>query len=121
MIDSDLIRKQLLRSALPVLLLVLCAPWFLDTYTANILVRALFFAMLALTVDVLWGYTGYLTFGQSAFFGVGAYAAALVFSHLGFGPGYVVLGVLLAMLAALLIGAAPVLINFFFSAGTGIH
>lgn len=113
MIDGDLIRKQLLRSALPALLLVLCAPWFLDTYTTNILVRALLFAMLALTVDVLWGYTGYLTFGQSAFFGVGAYAAALVFTHLGFGPGYVVLGVLLAMLAALLIGAVTGWLSFY--------
>ena len=34
------------------------------------------------------GYTGYLTFGQSAFFGVGAYAAGLAFTHFGFSPGW---------------------------------
>ena len=113
MIDADLIRRQLLRLVLPAVLLVLIAPFFLDTYTTNILVRALLFAMLALTVDVLWGYTGYLTFGQSAFFGAGAYAAGLVFTHLGFGPGYVVLGMAFAVLAALLIGAVTGWLSFY--------
>ena len=41
----------------------------LDAYTVNILIRAFFVATVALTVDVLWGHSGYLTFGQSAFFG----------------------------------------------------
>ena len=33
-------------------------------------------------MDMLWGYTGILTFGQSAFFGIGAYAAGLIFTHM---------------------------------------
>ncbi len=40
------------------------APLYIDTYTTSILVRAFFLAALAMTVDVLWGYTGILTFGQ---------------------------------------------------------
>ena len=36
------------------------------------------YAMLAVTVDLLWGYTGIFTFGQAAFFGIGAYATAMV-------------------------------------------
>ena len=44
--------------------------------------------MVAITVDLLWGYTGILTFGQAAFFGIGAYAAGLVFTHIGFSPGH---------------------------------
>ena len=59
-------------------------PWLFDTYLLNVLIKALFFAIAAVTVDLLWGYTGYLTFGQSAFFGVGAYAAGLAFTHFGF-------------------------------------
>ena len=35
---------------------------------------------------MLWGYTGILTFGQSAFFGIGAYAAGMIFTHMGFSP-----------------------------------
>ena len=95
------------------LAVVLVAPWLLDTYTLNILIRALFFAMLALTVDVLWGYTGYLTFGQSAFFGAGAYAAGLVFTHLGFNPGFVWLAAGLAVLAAAAIAGLTGWLSFY--------
>jgi len=66
--------------------MVVAGPWFLDAYIVNILVRAFFVATVALTVDVLWGYSGYLTFGQSAFFGLGAYVLAIVFVRSGFGP-----------------------------------
>lgn len=81
------------------------APFFLDIYTVNILIRALLLAVLALTVDLLWGYTGILTFGQSAFFGIGAYACALVFTHWGFGAGWAVLALLLGILAAMAVAA----------------
>ncbi len=84
------------------------APLYIDTYMTSILVRAFFLAALTMTVDVLWGYTGILTFGQSAFFGIGAYACALVFTHYGFGAGWAVLalalGIVVAMATAALIG-----------------
>ena len=66
---------------------VAIGPKVLDRYTVNILIRSFLYAIAVLTVDVLWGYTGILTFGQSAFFGIGAYAAGLMFTHIGFGPG----------------------------------
>ncbi|MBW8055816.1 MAG: ATP-binding cassette domain-containing protein [Nitrospira sp.] len=81
------------------------APFFLDIYTVNILIRALFLATLALTVDLLWGYTGILTFGQSAFFGIGAYACALVFTHWGFGAGWAILALVLGIIAAMAVAA----------------
>ena len=86
------------------LLLIGAAPWFLDTYTISILIRALLLAVLALTVDILWGYTGILTFGQSAFFGIGAYACALVFTHGGFGPGWALAAIAIGILAAMAVG-----------------
>ena len=78
----------------------MAGPWLFDTYLLNVLIKALFFAIAAVTVDLLWGYTGYLTFGQSAFFGVGAYAAGLAFTHFGFSPGVAALAVLAAALAS---------------------
>jgi branched-chain amino acid transport system permease protein len=57
-----------------------------------------------MTVDVLWGYTGILTFGQSAFFGIGAYACALVFTHLGFGPLWAIAGLGIGIVAAMFVG-----------------
>jgi len=65
---------------------IIAGPWFIDAYFINILIRAFFIATAALTVDILWGYSGYLTFGQSAFFGLGAYALAILFVQYGFGP-----------------------------------
>jgi branched-chain amino acid transport system permease protein len=64
---------------------VVLAPSLLDTYLVNILIRAFFVAIAAITVDILWGYCGTLTFGQSAFFGIGVYALAICFTEYGFG------------------------------------
>jgi branched-chain amino acid transport system permease protein len=64
---------------------VVLAPLLLDTYMVNILIRAFFVAIAAVTVDIMWGYCGTLTFGQSAFFGIGVYALAIVFTEFGFG------------------------------------
>jgi branched-chain amino acid transport system permease protein len=83
-------------------------PFILDTYTVNTLIRAFHYALVALTVDILWGYTGILTFGQAAFFGIGAYAAGLVFTHVGFTPSTIALAIVLAVagpaIAGLLVG-----------------
>jgi branched-chain amino acid transport system permease protein len=90
------------------LALVGAGPFILDTYTVNVLVRSFLYGVAALTVDILWGYTGILTFGQSAFFGIGAYAAGLAFTHLGFGTETallaLVVGILLSMAVAALVG-----------------
>jgi branched-chain amino acid transport system permease protein len=97
--------RRLVRVGLPAIVamaLVIAGPWVLDTYTLNILVRALFVAITAITVDVLWGFSGTLTFGQSAFFGIGAYALAIVFTQFGFGPWQA----LLALAAAIAVTAA---------------
>lgn len=80
--------------------LLVAGPWVFDTYLLNILIKAFFFAIAAITVDILWGYTGYLTFGQSAFFGIGAYAAGLVFTHVGFSTFTVLLAVGATVLAS---------------------
>ena len=89
------------------LALTVAGPWLFDTYLLNVLIKALFFAVAAVTVDILWGYTGYLTFGQSAFFGVGAYAAGLAFTHYGFSPA----SAGLAALAAVGVAAALALVT----------
>lgn len=89
--------RSLLGLALAGIVLVAAGPLVFDAYLLNILIKAFFFSIVAVTVDVLWGYTGYLTFGQSAFFGAGAYAAGLVFTHLGFSAGTAVMALLLAI------------------------
>jgi branched-chain amino acid transport system permease protein len=103
---SDL--KRLGIFAAIALVVIAIGPYVLPMYMVNGLIRAFLYAAVALTVDVLWGYTGILTFGQSAFFGIGAYAAGLMFTHVGFSTGYaaiaLVAGVGVAMLVAGLVG-----------------
>lgn len=105
-------RGMLLVGASAVLLLAV-GPFLFGTYLLNVLIQAFFFSIVAVTVDILWGYTGYLTFGQSAFFGVGAYAAGLVFTHGGFSPGYVVLAVGAAILVAAVIAVLLGWLSFY--------
>src|SRR5258707_11484965 len=102
--------RPLLRVAIAALVAaaaIVVGPFVLDTYTVNILVRAFFVAIAALTVDVLWGVSGTLTFGQSAFFGIGGYALAIVFTQFGFGSGPAILA-LGAAVGAPPVGARPV-------------
>lgn len=73
--------------------LLVAGPWIFDSYVLNLLIKAFLFAIVVITVDVLWGYTGYLTFGQSAFFGIGAYAAGLVFTHFGLSPATIAIAI----------------------------
>jgi urea transport system permease protein len=53
--------------------------------TVNMLGRYLCFAMLALSLDLLWGYTGMLCLCQSFFFALGGYCMSMYLAHHG-GP-----------------------------------
>jgi len=95
------------------IILVLAGPLLFDVYLVNILIKAFFFAVVALTVDVLWGYTGFLSFGQSAFFGIGAYSAGLIFTHQGFSTGHAVLAFCLAVGASAITGGVIGWLSFY--------
>jgi urea transport system permease protein len=47
------------------------------TYTVALLGKYMTYAMLALAVDLVWGYCGILTLGHSAFFALGGYAIGM--------------------------------------------
>jgi branched-chain amino acid transport system permease protein len=53
------------------------------SYGRHILVLSGIFALLALSLNVILGYLGELSFGHAAFFGIGAYTSALLALHLG--------------------------------------
>ncbi|WP_245943817.1 ABC transporter permease subunit [Acuticoccus kandeliae] len=107
-ISSKRVYRTVALGAVTALGVIAIAPFYMDIYTTNILIRAFYLAALVMTVDVLWGYTGILTFGQSAFFGIGAYACALIFTHYGFGPMWAIAalatGIVIALAVAAVIG-----------------
>ncbi len=63
------------------LLALVAAPWLLSPYPLGLLTEILIFAVFAGSLNVLLGYTGLVSLGHAAFFGVGAYAAGLAAIH----------------------------------------
>ena len=99
--------------ALAAAALVWMAPGALDTFSVNVLTRSLLYAALAVTVDLLWGFTGILTFGQAAFFGAGAYATAMVLTHLGSSPAWILAALALSVLMPMALGALVGWLSFY--------
>ena len=57
-------------------------------WIVNIGVLTLMYAALATAWNLFSGYTGYVSLGQAAFFGLGAYTLGITFEHVGAGSGY---------------------------------
>ena len=60
--------------------------WVWNPYQLHTLIMAGIFAVLALSLNLLLGYTGQLSLGHAAFFGIGAYATGLLTVKLGWSP-----------------------------------
>ena len=74
-----------LRVAVPIAVLLALVPLVLPPYGSILLAYGLVMAIGALGFNLLLGYTGLLSFGHSAYFGVGAYAVALMVKYLKVG------------------------------------
>ena len=92
--------------AIPVFAILFLAPVFAGTYHTRILAKFILFGVFAMSLDLIWGYAGILSFGHAAYFGLGAYAVTLILSHTTFA------GTLLAILGSMFF---PVLIGLFMS------
>jgi urea transport system permease protein len=53
------------------------SPFHLSTYTLTLLGKYLTYALLAVAVDLVWGYLGILSLGHAAFFALGGYAMGM--------------------------------------------
>jgi len=76
-------RSILLWLLLPVgIALVILYPHLFGIYYANFFVKFAVFSLYALSVNLLLGFMGVLSFGHAIFFGSGAYATALALTHI---------------------------------------
>jgi len=95
--------------ALAVLLVLLAAlPWIAPYFYIFIATEILILGLFAASFNLIFGYTGMLSFGHAAFFGIGAYATALLLQ----GMQWPLLACLLVAVAA---GAVLALVIGFFS------
>ncbi len=76
-------------------------PYVVVGYPVFILPQYMLFGVLALTLCLLWGFGGMVSFGQGAFFAVGAYSFGIMAKHLD-GPA----GPWLGLLVGIALGAA---------------
>lgn len=99
---------MLQRWRVPLSVLALCLlPWVLPSQA--LAVNVLVFGLFAVGYNLLFGYTGLLSFGHAAFFGGGAYLTGIAIAHFGLGwfPAMLV-GVLGAGVLAAIMGALSI-------------
>jgi branched-chain amino acid transport system permease protein len=101
----------------PAIVLVVAAllvlfPLLASRYALDVSIVILVYGVFAMSLDLLIGYAGLPSFGHAAFFGIGAYAAALVALHVS-ASLWLTLGtaVAIAALAALLIGVLSIRVD----------
>jgi branched-chain amino acid transport system permease protein len=105
---SKVSRTKLLRLAPPVVCLavLLVVPPFLSTYVRSLLAESLIFAILAMSLDIVMGYTGLISLGHAAYFGVAGYVIGALTLHFDISNFWLSapLAVLIAGLAAAILG-----------------
>jgi branched-chain amino acid transport system permease protein len=90
----------------------LATPVLVPITSVNIVSRVAVFAIVALSLNVLVGYTGQVSLGHSAFLGVGAFTSGFVLTELGLiWPVAVVLAVVVGALQAILLGGVALRIQ----------
>ena len=111
------LNKQDTRLTIIVATLVLLAPFFLNPFPTDsglaqfnagypdLMQKFVIFGIFAIGFNILFGLTGYLSFGHAAFLGVGSYSCVWMFKLLGFNvlPG-IALSVIISGIFALFIG-----------------
>ena len=96
-------RRPLLIETLTALALI-AAPFVLPLFDAapNTVNRILVWGLFGIGFDILFGYTGLLSFGQSALYGTGGFVAAYLLTRTGF--PHVITALVIGMVAAAVVG-----------------
>jgi len=103
------------------LLFLILYPYIFGIYYTNQFVTFAIGALFAVSVNMLLGFTGYLSFGHAMFFGTGAYGTAIALHHINGLPLFIaiLIGILSAVLLALIL--APLVVRLSVTAFAMIH
>jgi branched-chain amino acid transport system permease protein len=86
-------------------LFLVASPPFLSSYLLTLLTQALIYSILAMSLDLVLGYTGLASLGHASFLGLGAYSVGILATR--YGAGFWVtltVGILLAVVVAAIFG-----------------
>jgi len=90
---------------------LIVAPHFVNDYLLTVLILILYFAYTGQAWNIMMGFAGQLSLGHALYVGLGAYTAATLYVHFGFGPW---IGLLAAVPVAMACGAIIGLLAFRF-------
>jgi branched-chain amino acid transport system permease protein len=111
------------------LVVAILLPLFAGGYLTSILLLIVVYSIVAVSLNLLYGYTGQLSLGHSAFLGIGAYAFTLICVklHVGFWPAFFaataisgLFGFLIGIPALRLRGPHFILVTLGFAAIVGV-
>ncbi|MGH7074528.1 MAG: ABC transporter permease [Stellaceae bacterium] len=103
--ETPLASRPTLVLGLVVLAALAIYPLLVADYQRSLVAELFIFAIFAMSLDLLVGYTGLMSLSHAGFFGIGAYAVIVLASRFGIEAwAGVVLGVVVAAVAAFLIG-----------------
>lgn len=100
-------RLSLKKFDIILLAVTIVLPWIFNfsPYFQGLLILVLMWVVLGNSWNLLAGYTGQVSFGHAAFFGIGAYAAAMPFHHFKISPWWGLLtGGFMAVIVGYLLG-----------------
>ena len=101
-------REQLIRFAPYIAfgIIFVIIPLLIPAYFHSLLTKILIFAIFAMSLDIIMGYTGLPSLGHAAFFGVGGYTVSILLVMHGIENFWLIalIGVLMAALAAAILG-----------------
>jgi len=101
---------------LVVLAVLVVVPLLVGTYTQGMLVKVLIFALFAMSLDVIMGYTGLVSFGHAAYFGLAGYVVGILSVRYGITSFWVILPVVI-----ILTGVLATFIGYFALRVTGVY
>ena len=98
-------RRQLIAIGAFALIYVAIGMLVRNSYYQLMMNLVLIWAIMGLSWNVLSGYSGLISFGQAAFFGLGGYTMTIAFVKFGISPWFgIPLGVVVGVVAGILIG-----------------
>ncbi len=86
------------------IIFTLIAPSIFQFFTIITLTQVIGLSILALSLALVWGFGGILCFGQSAFFGIGAYAYSVAAVNIGGSTGSIFIAIISAAIFAAILG-----------------
>src|SRR6476660_8370961 len=85
-------------------IMMMMLPSYLRISQINGISKLFPLGLLAVSMGFMWGFAGMLSFGQTAFFGLGGYVYAVLALYSGETTGALIMAIILPMLFALLLG-----------------